>query len=195
MVGLDLVHSESPVVTGSREQAMTANQTIGLEAVHGFLSNPFDGDLHAERVLSLANATLGVIRTASLAVNTIGQGLAFGARPDDQARDQASGPAVVQRRLMLRCATGFPMCRAPASTWRWTGPLWRTLGHCGLRDTKDLRFGMGMESIHVSTPAGRDRLWLLNALAIALLTLLGAPGEALGYDRHLKSNTGKRRTQ
>src|SRR5579864_1341645 len=65
---------------------------------------------------------------------------------------------------------------------------------CGLRDTKDLRFGMGMGSIHVSTPARRDRLWLLNALAIALLTLLGAAGEALGYDRHLKSNTTKRRT-
>ena len=65
---------------------------------------------------------------------------------------------------------------------------------CGLRDTKDRRFGMGMGSIHVSTPARRDRLWLLNALAIALLTLLGAAGEALGYDRYLKSNTAKRRT-
>lgn len=65
---------------------------------------------------------------------------------------------------------------------------------CGLRDTKDLRFGMGMGSIHVSTPDRRDRLWLLNAFAIALLTLLGAAGEALGYDRYLKSNTTKRRT-
>ena len=65
---------------------------------------------------------------------------------------------------------------------------------CGFRDTKDIRFGMGMGSIRVSTPARRDRLWLLSALAIALLTLLGAAGEALGYDRHLKSNTTKRRT-
>jgi DDE family transposase len=64
----------------------------------------------------------------------------------------------------------------------------------GLRDTKDLRFGMGMGSIHVSTPDRRDRMWLLNALAIALLTLLGAAGEALGYDRYLKSNTTPRRT-
>lgn len=37
-------------------------------------------------------------------------------------------------------------------------------------------------------------LWLLNAFAVALLTLLGAAGEALGYDRHLKSNTTKRHT-
>ncbi|MGH8377918.1 MAG: transposase, partial [Gammaproteobacteria bacterium] len=65
---------------------------------------------------------------------------------------------------------------------------------CGLRDTKDLRFGMGMGSIHVSTPARRDRLWLLNAFAVVLLTLLGAAGEALGYDRLLKSNTAKHRT-
>jgi hypothetical protein len=53
---------------------------------------------------------------------------------------------------------------------------------------------MGMGSTHVSTPSRRDRLWLLNAFAIMLLTLLGAAGEALGYDRYLKSNTTKRRT-
>jgi DDE family transposase len=64
----------------------------------------------------------------------------------------------------------------------------------GLRDTKDLRFGMGMAAIHVSSPERRDRLWLINAFAVALLTLLGATGEALGYDRMLKSNTAKRRT-
>ncbi len=65
---------------------------------------------------------------------------------------------------------------------------------CGFRDTKDIRFGMGMDSVHVSTPDRRDRLWLINAFAVVLLTLLGAAGEALGYDRHLKSNTTKRRT-
>jgi len=62
------------------------------------------------------------------------------------------------------------------------------------RDTKDLRFGIGMGAMHVSTPGRRDRLWLINAFAVVLLTLLGAAGEALGYDRHLKSNTSKRRT-
>jgi len=52
---------------------------------------------------------------------------------------------------------------------------------------------MGMGAIHVSTPGRRDRLWLINAFAVVLLTLLGAAGEALGYDRHLKSNTSTRR--
>ncbi len=72
------------------------------------------------------------------------------------------------------------------------GKRWGIEG--AFRDTKDLRFGMGMGAMHVSTPDRRDRLWLINAFAVVLLTLLGAAGEALGYDRHLKSNTTKRRT-
>jgi len=50
-------------------------QTLGFTQVHRSLTGLCDGDMHAKRVLSLANATLGVIRTASLPVNTIGQGL------------------------------------------------------------------------------------------------------------------------
>lgn len=40
----------------------------------------------------------------------------------------------------------------------------------------------------------RDRLLLLAAIAQALLTLLGAPGEACGLDRLMKTNTRKTRT-
>ncbi len=40
----------------------------------------------------------------------------------------------------------------------------------------------------------RDRLRLLNAFAVVLLTLLGGSGQALGYDRHLKVNTVETRT-
>ena len=64
----------------------------------------------------------------------------------------------------------------------------------GFRDTKDLRFGMGLGVLRVADPQRRDRLLLLNAFAIVLLTLLGAAGESLGMDRHLKVNTAKRRT-
>lgn len=339
---------------------MTADQAVGFDGVHGFLSTLFDGDLHAKRVLSLANATLGVIRTASLAVNTIGQGLALarglttkhaikqvdrllsnqgidvdaalrhwvpyvvGPRTSinvamDWTEFDADGQATIMLSLLTRhgratpllwltvdtatlknhrneyeyqvlvrlaealpadiavCMVadrGFgdqklyrvlseelkfdyvirfrgnimvtaaagevrtaadwvgaggrarllrgalvtaeryqvgtvlcvqdremkqPWCLASSNTNASARVLMSLYGkrwsiECGLRDTKDLRFGMGMGSIHVSTPARRDRLWLLNALAIALLTLLGAAGEALGYDRYLKSNTTKRRT-
>ena len=92
-----------------------------------------------------------------------------------------------------------PWCLAASSTTATAKHLMTSYARrwgieAGFRDTKDLRFGMGMASIRVSTPQRRDRLWLLNAFAIALLTLLGAAGEALGYDRHLKSNTAKYRT-
>jgi hypothetical protein len=92
-----------------------------------------------------------------------------------------------------------PWCLAASTTTDTAKQLMTTYGkrwgiESGFRDTKDLRFGMGMASIRVSTPERRDRLWLLNAFAVVLLTLLGAAGEALGYDRHLKSNTSKKRT-
>ena len=89
-------------------------------------------------------------------------------------------------------------CLAASSTdataRQLTGYYGRRWGiECGLRDTKDLRFGMGLATMHVNSPERRDRLWLINAFAVVLLTLLGAAGEALGYDRMLKTNTVKRR--
>ena len=338
---------------------MTRTRTLGFEEVHRFLAGLFEGDLHAKRVLSLANATLGVIKTASLAVHTIGHGLALargllskhaikqvdrllsnpgvdvdavlrrwvpyvvGSRTSinvalDWTEFDACGQATLmlslltqhgratplawltvdtvtlkdqrneyEYQLLVRLADALPadikVCvvadrgfgdrklyevlsrelrfdyvirfrgniTVAAATGEmrtaaaWVGPggrarvlrgasvtaeryqvgtvlcvqdkamkqAWclvsstalsaKTLTalygkrwgiECGFRDTKDLRFGMGMGALRVSTPDRRDRLWLLNALAIALLTLLGAAGEALGYDQHLKSNTTKRRT-
>ena len=339
---------------------MKPDQTVGYSDASRFMSGLFDGDLHAKRVLSLTNATLGVVRTASLAVSTIGQGLALarglvskhaikqvdrllsnegididaalrhwvpymvGPRPMiNVAMDWTDFDADGQTTIMLSLLTSHG--RATPLVWLtvasatlknhrneyeyqvlvrlaealladvkvcivadrgfgdqklyrvlteelkfdyvirfrgnitvtaangeertaigWVGPggracvlrgamvtaeryqvgtvlcvqdkamkqAWclatsltdakasalknlyskRWSIESGFRDTKDMRFGMGMGSIHVSTPARRDRLWLLNALAIALLTLLGAAGEELGYDRLLKTNTTKRRT-
>lgn len=62
------------------------------------------------------------------------------------------------------------------------------------RDTKDQKFGLGLSATHIGKPARRDRLLLVAAVAQALLTLLGAAGEALGMDRLLKANTVKKRT-
>ena len=44
----------------------------------------------------------------------------------------------------------------------------------GFRDSKDLRFGMGLSALRIGDPQRRDRLLMLNALAILLLTLLAA---------------------
>jgi hypothetical protein len=62
------------------------------------------------------------------------------------------------------------------------------------RDVKDPRFGLGMSATHIGDPRRRDRLLLICAMAMTLLTLLGAAGESLGMDRLLKANTVKTRT-
>jgi hypothetical protein len=62
------------------------------------------------------------------------------------------------------------------------------------RDAKDIRFGMGLSSTRISQPARRDRMLLLSAITVSLLTLLGAAGENVGHDRMLKANTSKKRT-
>jgi len=55
---------------------MTPKQTLGFKDIEQFLQGLLGSDIHAARILSLANATLGVVRSGSLAVHTIGQGLA-----------------------------------------------------------------------------------------------------------------------
>jgi Transposase DDE domain len=62
------------------------------------------------------------------------------------------------------------------------------------RDLKDPRYGFGLVSHRVSKPERRDRLILLFAITHALLTLLGAASERIGYDRMLRANTVKTRT-
>ena len=55
---------------------MTSSKQIAFDDVHGFVSSLFGEEVHAKRVYSLANATLGVMTGASLAVAMIGQALA-----------------------------------------------------------------------------------------------------------------------
>jgi len=53
---------------------------------------------------------------------------------------------------------------------------------------------MGLSQTSISDPAKQDRLLLISAIAVMILTLLGAVGEKLGMDRYLKVNTVKHRT-
>jgi hypothetical protein len=62
------------------------------------------------------------------------------------------------------------------------------------RDVKDPRYGLGMSTTHIGDPRRRDRLLLICAMAMTLLTQLGQAGESLGMDRMLKANTVKKRT-
>ena len=61
------------------------------------------------------------------------------------------------------------------------------------RDTKDARYGLGLSATHVRDVSRRDRLLLICAMAMTLLTVLGAAGESLGMDRMMKANTEKKR--
>ncbi len=105
---------------------MTQAHTLCFTEADRFLAGLFERDLHAKRVLSLANATLGVIETASLAVYAIGHGLTL-------ARGRVTKHAIKQvNRLLsnqgididaaLRHWVPFVVGRARASMWPWTGP-------------------------------------------------------------------------
>ncbi len=62
------------------------------------------------------------------------------------------------------------------------------------RDIKDLQFGMGMKKVRTKSTDRRDKLFLISALAISMLVLLGAAGEAVGLERKIKANTVKTRS-
>ena len=55
---------------------MVIRQQFSFNKVQQVLGSLLEQDLHAKRVDLLCNATLGVLHNASLAVCTIGQGLA-----------------------------------------------------------------------------------------------------------------------
>lgn len=74
----------------------------------------------------------------------------------------------------------------------WYGKRWGI--ESSFKDIKDYKCGMGMKKIHTSSTDRRDRLFLISALAVALLTLLGAAGDAMGLERYIKANTEKKRT-
>jgi hypothetical protein len=75
---------------------------------------------------------------------------------------------------------------------RWYAKRWGIEPQ--FRDTKDLHFGMGLSETSISDPERRDRLLLISALSVMILTLFGAVGEKLGMDRYLKAKTVKHRT-
>lgn len=62
------------------------------------------------------------------------------------------------------------------------------------RDEKDDRFGVASKQTRVGTIGRRDMLTLIHAIATIILTILGAAGERIGYDRRLRANTVVRRT-
>ena len=75
---------------------------------------------------------------------------------------------------------------------RWYAKRWGIEPQ--FRDTKDIHFGMGLSETTIGSVERRDRLLLLSALSVVILTLLGAAGEKLGMDKAMKANTVTYRT-
>ena len=61
------IHQDRPASSG---------QWLRRHDLLNFITTLYEGDLHAKRVLSLANATVGVLTSASLAIHAVGRGLA-----------------------------------------------------------------------------------------------------------------------
>ena len=59
-----------------QKPSKAGNRLIERRDLMNFITTLYEGDLHAKRVLSLANATLGVLASASLAIHAVGRGLA-----------------------------------------------------------------------------------------------------------------------
>jgi len=68
---------------------MSKRVSVQFDDVHSFMESLYQDDVYAKRVYSLANATLGIMSSASLAIHAIGQGLA-------EARGLVSKHAVKQ---------------------------------------------------------------------------------------------------
>ena len=93
------------------------NRLLQRHDLLNFVTTLYEGDLHAKRVLSLANATLGVLASASLAIHAVGRGLAqamgtltkhgvkTGGSAPEQSRGLMSGlSSPIGRRTLLALA-------------------------------------------------------------------------------------------
>jgi hypothetical protein len=86
------IHGELRGWTIPSQRRVATNHPINrIEFVRKYLDGIFAEDVHAKRVMSLANGAVGVMAGASLAVSIIGQSLA-------QARGLLSKHAIIRTR-------------------------------------------------------------------------------------------------
>jgi hypothetical protein len=176
------------------EVCIVADRGFGDQKLYRFLVDDlrFTYVIRFRGDITVTDAT-GETRTAAAWVNAGGRARVLrGARVT--ADRYPVGTVVCVQDPAMKQAWCLAASSTDATAKQLTALYGRRWGiETGFRDTKDLRFGMGLGTMHVKTPERRDRLWLINAFAVVLLTLLGAAGEALGYDKMLKTNTVKRR--
>ena len=60
----------------ARKPARPRTRGVDPASIHQFVEDLIGDDLHAQRVFSLANGVVGVLRATTLAIHAIGEGLA-----------------------------------------------------------------------------------------------------------------------
>lgn len=136
----------------------------------------------------------GTRKTAHAWVPTTGRALIIRSARVTRTRAQVPAVVVVHAKRMKES-----WCLATTLAERKAAEIIKLYGRRftieeTFRDQKNFRFGLGLSATHIGSSDRRDRLLLLAAIAQALLTLLGAAGEACGLDRLMKTNTRKTRT-
>ncbi len=116
-----------------------------VDFVHKYLDGIFAEDVHAKRVMSLANGAVGVMTGASLAVLIIGQSLAQArGLPSKHAIKQVDRPLSNQGIVVWDMfARGWRklLARAKRLSSPWTGripPPWATFQNPAKRDAAQL---------------------------------------------------------
>ena len=104
---------------------MVVRQRFTFKQVRDVLGGVLEHDLHAKRVESLCNATLGVLHSASLAVCMIGQGLAAARslklkHAVKQVDRLLSNPSINVDAILARWVP-YMSAHAPPSWWPWIG--------------------------------------------------------------------------
>ena len=93
-----------PRATRFAGRSMKPEQTLGFQDISRFLTDLFDGDLHAKRVLSHPTLlTINVVRTIPTGGQLYRTRFGAGTAAGDEACHQASGPAAFQRGDRHRC--------------------------------------------------------------------------------------------
>ena len=166
---------------------LLADRGFADTTLFGFPDDLGFGDVLRLKATTQVSAADGTTRPAARWVGQGGRARKLRDAALTQARCPVGAVVCVHAKAMKQpwcLVTSHRDATAPQtiklSSKRWTAEP-------SFRDTKDLRCGLGLSSVHIADPQRRDRLLRLNA--VALLTLLGAAGESLGMDRHLKVNT------
>ena len=178
----------------------TSGGRLCPQQTHAFLNELLGDDVHATRVLSLANGVVGIMHAASLGIHAIGRGLADALDLEPQHAIKQVDRLLSNRGIVI---------------WEWFAQwcafvvadrkeLLVALDWTELDKDGEATIALYVINSHgratplirktIGSPERRDRLLFMTAVAQALLTLLGQAGEDCGLDRTLKANTVKRRT-